>query len=881
MVSIKEIESKHHDIADVETWWVLEIGYVTVRFAAALLLFFVCNTFLMFGAAISKICVLILATNIWDRKYHSDPYARRCSRIPVQRTPRGVAAMYLALLFIQIVPDMVAIMRSLMRFCRGDKAGRFVVLESLRAFGLSLLIFTVFPQLDLYRCLCLCAFLSATTLPHLVLFLALFSATYLWNVMETPFHGIWVLPIGLFTISIGFWESWVSEKHTGTTFHELYQVKYGLRKLNISTRLMIAAVRIFIVLVVMIYAAKGRVKPHLFFNVLTSYSFGFRHTRLILLGFGLILLNFSLRGCARFLAAIGMRAFSVFHPVTIVPAVGYAIVAFICNQRLCGIANVLARLGLRWSCDQWGRKTRPFDDWYICMIWLAVGAYRGYQFVRQKSYDKCDEVVDSMPPVSNGFCIEQSLAVFHISLSKAEPILDIDDDHGDPDDELRVRNDEVDRILTLYMCATMWHETATEMAQMLRSILKLDEEHARRLGAKKTDQLRFRLEGHIFFDDAWEDRTELNITKRVPNDFFRTFFETLSELTGEFVDESGSIMSRILVNTPYGGRLVVRLPAGTLLFVHLKDKKLIRHKKRWSYVHVLSAWSYVLWNSPLSIEDRQQMADNTFILAIDGDSKFEPEAVMRLLNLMNTKSDIGCACGRIHPIGSGVMVWYQKFEYAIAHWFQKAAEHVFGCVLCAPGCFSLFRASALMDDNIMHKYTKTAQEPRHFVQYDQGEDRWLSTLMLKQGYRIEYVAASDAETYAPEGFEEFFNQRRRWTPSSIANTIDLLSDYKRASENNDSISMSYISYQFMVIFFSMLGPAIIFTMLVAAFGVDSARVMLYNGIPISLFIVICFTTESNVQLLYAKLMSIIYAFVMLAVLVATSSQIVLESENVK
>ncbi|KAK5968343.1 hypothetical protein GCK32_011879, partial [Trichostrongylus colubriformis] len=451
------------------------------------------------------------------------------------------------------------------------------------------------------------------------------------------------------------------------------------------------------------------------------------------------------------------------------------------------------------------------------MIWLAVGAYRGYQFVRQRSYDKCDEVVDSMPPVSNGFCIEQSLVVFHMSLSKAEPTLDIDDDHGDPDDELRVRNDEVDRTLTLYMCATMWHETATEMAQMLRSILKLDEEHARRLGAKKADQLRFRLEGHIFFDDAWEDQTESGITKRVPNDFFRTFFETLSGLTGEFVDESGSMMSRILVNTPYGGRLVVKLPAGTLLFVHLKDKKLIRHKKRWSQVmYMYYLLGHRIMDSPLSIEDRQQMADNTFILAIDGDSKFEPEAVMRLLNLMNTKSDIGCACGRIHPIGSGVMVWYQKFEYAIAHWFQKAAEHVFGCVLCAPGCFSLFRASALMDDNIMHKYTKTAQEPRHFVQYDQGEDRWLSTLMLKQGYRIEYVAASDAETYAPEGFEEFFNQRRRWTPSSIANTIDLLSDYKRASENNDSISMSYIAYQFMVIFFSMLGPAIIFTMLVFA-----------------------------------------------------------------
>ena len=69
---------------------------------------------------------------------------------------------------------------------------------------------------------------------------------------------------------------------------------------------------------------------------------------------------------------------------------------------------------------------------------------------------------------------------------------------------------------------------------------------------------------------------------------------------------------------------------------------------------------------------------------------------------------------------AGPMVWYQKFEYAVGHWLHKSAEHVFGCVLCSPGCFSLFRAAALMDDNVMKKYTIKASRARHHIQYDQG-----------------------------------------------------------------------------------------------------------------------------------------------------------------
>lgn len=66
-------------------------------------------------------------------------------------------------------------------------------------------------------------------------------------------------------------------------------------------------------------------------------------------------------------------------------------------------------------------------------------------------------------------------------------------------------------------------------------------------------------------------------------------------------------------------------------------------------------------------------------------------------------------------------MWYQKFEYAIAHWLQKGTEHVLGCVLCSPGCFSLFRGSALMVDNVMGKYVQVPTNPTEVLMYDLGK----------------------------------------------------------------------------------------------------------------------------------------------------------------
>jgi len=438
-----------------------------------------------------------------------------------------------------------------------------------------------------------------------------------------------------------------------------------------------------------------------------------------------------------------------------------------------------------------------------------------------------------------------------------------------------------DSITRIYACATMWHETKTEMMEMMKSLFRMDEDQSARRVAQKylkvVDPDYYEFETHIFFDDAFE-LSDVSDDWMQVNQFVRMFVNCVDE-AGSYIHQTNiRLRPPKKVPTPYGGRLIYTLPGKTRMIIHLKDKSKIRHKKRWSQcMYMYYLLGHKLMELPISVDRKEILAENTYLLTLDGDIDFQPPAVTLLVDLMKKNKNLGAACGRIHPVGSGPMVWYQLFEYAIGHWLQKATEHMIGCVMCSPGCFSLFRAKALMDDNVMRKYTTMSSEPRHYVQYDQGEDRWLCTLLLQRGYRVEYSAASDAYTACPEGFSEFFNQRRRWVPSTIANIFDLLMDYKATVKINDNISLPYIWYQAMLMMGTVIGPGTIFLMLVgafvAAFKIGNWTAFQYNLIPIVVYTGVCLMCKSKWQLLLSQLLSTFYALIMMAVIVGTALQL--------
>lgn len=596
---------------------------------------------------------------------------------------------------------------------------------------------------------------------------------------------------------------------------------------------------------------------------------------------------------ARFACKIKIQSISFAVPLSLVVPACTAIVlsmAAVRQENVCAFHRFLPDYLFFNIVPPDANATNVWQDFgWVWILWFLSQAWIT-RHIWSSNYNTGESTdVLFVSPSYNSLIIDQSLTMnqrrnnMEGTITKGEISRNIDLEFADnPIDEIAEKNSKSDvtprdRIPQVFICATMWHETKEEMMEFLKSILRLDEDQsARRLAMKylqpardDVDKEYYDLETHIFFDDAFMDNKTCDDSDGMPiNSYVKTLVNSLEDAAHEVFQVKMKIFPPTRIVTPYGGRLEWTLPGRTKMMAHLKHKDKIRKKKRWSQVmYMYYLLGFRIMQSSISEERKREIAQNTYLLALDGDIDFQPNAVQLLLSRMKVDPLLGAACGRIHPIGSGPMVWYQTFEYAIGHWLQKATEHVIGCVLCSPGCFSLFRGSALMENCVMKKYTTKSSEALHYVQYDQGEDRWLCTLLLKQKYRVEYSAASDAYTHAPEGFNEFYNQRRRWVPSTMANILDLLLDSKQIVKANSSISMPYIVYQFMLMVGTILGPGTIFLMMVGAlvsvFRIDIWTSFLWNFLPLLFFMMLCYFAKQKYQLMAAFFITAIYSMVMI------------------
>ncbi|KAF4523722.1 hypothetical protein B566_EDAN011586 [Ephemera danica] len=818
------------------------------------------------GGVIAKGSMLFMTSQL-----RRDPVVRYCDRQFIVNAPPNTqyvavlpeverVAWVWVLLFAMMIPELGSFLRSLRVVVfkptswsrpRSSDLAVVLVAETCGATGMALLIFSVLPDLDVIKgvmltnCLCFVPTLLVL-LKHIfpeksgtdgeteskktrrrairitawsLALVAQFSGFLMWPLIDRESPSLWITPFALFLTSF------------------LAAVKSRQKRVRYSTYLVASLWKMLCLFLAMMIIWKLRGQSvtslfHLFHDAFKEHSIPIYMVEdfvaklsdakaseyisvastsapiwLLLIQLSTAYISYVAGKCA---CRIMVQEFCFATPVTIVVPTSLSILLVFCGARMhdpCAFeGSIPGYLFFHQPSVTFFENMLAIKYDWMWLIWLGSQIWvTSHIWYPQNERLAPTEQIFVRPMYSSLF-VDQSLALNR----RIKERIRQETKAKEPTSKYEEFAAEEDNIPRVIACATMWHETREEMMGLLKSVMRMDEDHCAHPALQ-----------------VYKVQVKIEPPK--------------------------------VMTTPYGGQLSWKLPGKTNLIVHLKDSAKIRHKKRWSQVMYMYYFlGHQIHNLPMEVRRKDTIAQNTFLLALDGDIDFQPDAVHKLVDLMKRDQSLGAACGRIHPVGSGVLAWYQKFEYAVGHWLQKATEHVIGCVLCSPGCFSLFRGSALMDTNVMKTYTKTSEEARHYVQYDQ----------------VEYCAASDAYTHCPEGFGEFYNQRRRWVPSTMANILDLLGDHKHVVRDNDSISFLYIM---VLLGGAILGPGTILLMLVGAFASvfhwSDTSSMVANVIPVIAYMLVCFFAKQPTQITVAMVYSLVYCLVMIAVLIGILVQI--------
>ena len=164
----------------------------------------------------------------------------------------------------------------------------------------------------------------------------------------------------------------------------------------------------------------------------------------------------------------------------------------------------------------WHSSTWVFLIWLVSYLWVTAHIW----FPKSPKLASTEQIFST--PAYDGLFIDQSLMLNRRRDGVEElTTKDLEDKEKEEDDGFRnafttfpesesakSSVKKSDSVTKIYACATMWHETRSEMMDMLKSIYRMDEDQSARRVAQKylkvVDSDYYEFETHIFFDDAFE-----------------------------------------------------------------------------------------------------------------------------------------------------------------------------------------------------------------------------------------------------------------------------------------------------------------------------------------------------------------------------------------
>lgn len=155
------------------------------------------------------------------------------------------------------------------------------------------------------------------------------------------------------------------------------------------------------------------------------------------------------------------------------------------------------------------------------------------------------------------------------------------------------------------------------------------------------------------------------------------------------------------------------------------------------------------------------------IVFIDSDSLIEPQTTREMVKYFNDpKIGAVTAHGYVANADKNLLTKMQSVKYYISFRAYKSAESLFGCVTCCSGCGAAYRRESLM--KIVEEWR---QQKFLGALCTFGDDRSLTNLVLKRGYKAIYAPEAPVHTMVPDSWRVYMRQQMRWKKSWIRESL--------------------------------------------------------------------------------------------------------------
>jgi hyaluronan synthase len=156
------------------------------------------------------------------------------------------------------------------------------------------------------------------------------------------------------------------------------------------------------------------------------------------------------------------------------------------------------------------------------------------------------------------------------------------------------------------------------------------------------------------------------------------------------------------------------------------------------------------------------------IVTVDTDSKIGRSAIRNLVIPLIKDERTGAVAGRVAVLNEkeNFLTRMLSVRYSISFNFGRAYQSVYGAVFCCPGALTAYRKNVLLkfiNEWVNQKFLKT---PCTY-----GEDRALTTQILKAGYMTRFQSNACVYTKVPTRLAQMILMYLRWTRSYIRESI--------------------------------------------------------------------------------------------------------------